>query len=48
MRATLAMEILMEARREGENLGEVKKKEFVPKYDVGKLEDYGDKPPEGS
>ena len=45
MKATLAKEMLKEARaRKAENQG-VKEKVFEPKYDMEKLEDYGAKPP---
>ena len=45
-RAQLALEILLEEKKKGDDLGDMEKKEFKPKYDAKRLEDYGAKPDE--
>ena len=46
MKAQLALEILVEVRKRSDDLGEIEKKEFKPKYDAERLSDYGEKPDE--
>ena len=45
-KAKLALEILLEEKKKWEDLGDTEKKEFKPKYDAKRLEDYGAKPDE--
>ena len=42
----MALEILLEEKKKGDDLGDMEKKEFKPKYDAKRLEDYGAKPDE--
>lgn len=46
MKAQLALEILVEVKENSEELGEIEKKVFKPKYDAERLSDYGEKPDE--
>ena len=45
-KSQLALEILLEEKKKGDDLGDTEKKEFKPRFDAKRLEDYGAKPDE--